>query len=713
MRRLLPVALLIAVALGPSALAQTQFVIRFQQGTTVQVLTDGATVTFNSEGIGQAVPSTLTLTYRGTTSATINAVELSGSTDFSATSSLPPPFTLNPNDAGSFGIQFNPTVAGRHTARLAISFTEGTRGGTITVNVVGVLPDFGFSYTLPRANQTFLPAGGTIPFPNTNVNQTTAATFTITNRGTGAGTVNNIAISGAPAFTLAGVPLLPAVVQPAAVLVFTVNFTPTRLESVGASIQVDFVGRSSTVQAAGTGLGPIYEYQFVVGSSVLAVSANDTLTFPSANVGERSTAVVRVRNAGNGDGVLTNIRVTGAEFTLTDLPFLPLTLTPTGFTNFTITFAPAQAVSVTGRLRIDDAFFTLAGTGLGATLTYTATVGTTASTLVNNSTLIFPPTQVGTTFAARVQVSNTGNAAAAVNSISVTGAAFSLTEVPGLPARLGAGESLSFQAVFAPATLGASTGTLKIDGLTINLSGVGSDPPALPAVSFPGITATAEPGQQLAAGVSLATPYPINLTGRLVLTFASDAFNDDPAIQFATGGRTINFVVPANTTRAVFGLDATQARLQTGTVAGTITLTALFATETGNINLTAAVAPATTIAVRPSAPRLRSMQVSARTASGFTLLVSGFATSRSVTQLAFQFTQSNETGVKLDTASLTVNVEAPFAAYYQSTASQLSGSQFTATVTFNVRGDIEAIQSVSVTATNALGTSTAVSASLR
>ena len=325
MRRLSILAALAAAAWVPSALAQTQFNIRFQQGTTVQVLTDGATVTFNSDGIGQASPSTLTLTYRGTTTASVNTLDVTGSTDFSATSGLALPFTMNPNDNASFGITFNPTATGRHTARLAINFNEGTRGGTIAINLVGVLPDFGFAYTLPRGNQTFLPADGAIPFPNTNLGQTTAAAFTITNRGTGPGTVNNIAIGGAPVFTLAGVPLLPATVQAGASLAVTVNFVPTHLEAANATITVEFVGRSQTAHVSGTGIGPAYAYQFVAGSSTSDVAANATLTLPGANVGERTTAVVRVRNTGNGDGVLANIRATGAEFTLTDLPFLPLT----------------------------------------------------------------------------------------------------------------------------------------------------------------------------------------------------------------------------------------------------------------------------------------------------------------------------------------------------------------------------------------------------
>ena len=46
-------------------------------------------------------------------------------------------------------------------------------------------------------------------------------------------------------------------------------------------------------------------------------------------------------------------------------------------------------------------------------------------------------------------------------------------------------------------------------------------------------------GLWTAIGVTLASPYPLPITGTLTLAFASSAFVDDPAIQFATGGRTL------------------------------------------------------------------------------------------------------------------------------------------------------------------------------
>ena len=714
--KLLLTSLLAAAGLAEIGLAQTQFLLRAQVGPTVQTIADQATVTFPSEGVGQSISGAVSFTYRGSTSATINSFELTGFSDFAASSSTPFPFTLGINETGSISVQFTPSAQGRFTGRLSISFTERTTSGSITVNLVGVLPDFGFSYQLlPRGNQTFIAPNGTIPFPDTAVDQISSATFVITNRGSGPGTVSNVIPAGG-FFNLSGVPLLPVVVASERDLRFTVNFAPTQLGTSTGSIRVDFFNRSSSVNLSGVGVRAVLSYELISGATARPFAANETLTLPETKVGEKTSLTVRVRNTGNADGTITNIRSTGTEFPLSDVPFTPLTI-PVGSTiSFTVQFVPTLPGPVTGRLRVDDAFFNLSGVGLGATLAYAVTVGSASSTLAANGTAVFPPTQVGASFSARFQVNNTGNSAAFVSSISLTGTVYTLTESPVLPARVGGGESIFFNVVFTPVALGTATGTLRVDNVTFNLSAVGSDPAPLPAVSFAGPGATAEAAQQIAVRLSLASSYPVALTGKLTLSFASDAFADDPAIQFASGGRTVNFTINANSSRAVFGQDATEVRLQTGTVAGVITLSATFATEAGGINLTPAPAPATTMTVRPAAPRIRSVQIAARTTSGFTVLVTGFATSRSVTQLGFQFTQTsdpNNPNLRLETTSLTLNVDGSFGAWYQSAASIPFGSLFTAAVTFTVRGDIEAIQSVGVTATSALGTSNAASANLR
>src|SRR5205823_6180639 len=101
---------------------------------------------------------------------------------------------------------------------------------------------------------------------------------------------------------------------------------------------------------------------------------------------------------------------------------------------------------------------------------------------------------------------------------------------------------------------------------------------ALPSYQFQGPSGTQQPAQQPSIGLTLASPYPLALQGTLKLSFVSAVFTDDPAIQFASGGRTVNFTISANSTRAQFISNATSMPLQIGTTAGTIVITPSFST---------------------------------------------------------------------------------------------------------------------------------------
>jgi hypothetical protein len=223
---------------------------------------------------------------------------------------------------------------------------------------------------------------------------------------------------------------------------------------------------------------------------------------------------------------------------------------------------------------------------------------------------------------------------------------------------------------------------------------------------------------QPAVGLQLDRSYALPLSGTLTLAFNSEVFANDPAVQFATGGRTVNFTIPAGQTAAVFPNNRNTISLQSGTVAGTITLTPSFVTTEGNINLTPVTPPALNLTVAQTAPRLLSVQLQGKTASGFTLLVTGYATGRSVTQMDFTFTPVVD--IAVSTSRLTLNVEPSFTAWYSSMPSQAFGSLFTATVPFTMQGDLgnltnlsDAIQAVSVTISNRQGQSTSARVELR
>ncbi len=243
-------------------------------------------------------------------------------------------------------------------------------------------------------------------------------------------------------------------------------------------------------------------------------------------------------------------------------------------------------------------------------------------------------------------------------------------------------------------------------------------PPPLPDIKFEGATGTQDALQQPAVGLTIASAYPLALTGSLTLAFNSDVFSNDPAVQFATGGRTVAFTIPANSTRAIFANNQNQIRVQSGSLAGSITLTPSINTTEGSINLTPTTPPTLTLNVAPAAPRILGVALGSKTTTTITLLISGYATNRSVTTMRLQFTPVS--GENVGTTDVTVPVEASFLGYYQGLASAPFGSLFTVSVPLTLAGDIknvtsvtDTVQSVAVTLTNRVGTSNSVPLTLR
>ena len=240
--------------------------------------------------------------------------------------------------------------------------------------------------------------------------------------------------------------------------------------------------------------------------------------------------------------------------------------------------------------------------------------------------------------------------------------------------------------------------TTKPFSLTVTL-------PAPSTLSIAGLTDTVSPAQQPTFDVQLSSTYPLTITGTVTLTFTPNAVNaaNDPAVQFSGGGRTLNFTIAAGQTRA---FPTTLPSIQTGTVAGQIDLT-LSISASGQ-DITPTPAPVRSVTIARAAPKINSVQV-VRVTGGFNILVTGYSTPRQVTQAVFTFTPAS--GANLQTTQVTVPVDSAFTTWYTGTSSAQFGSAFLYTQPFTVQGNVSDITSVSVTLSNATGTSAAVSGS--
>jgi hypothetical protein len=326
-----------------------------------------------------------------------------------------------------------------------------------------------------------------------------------------------------------------------------------------------------------------------------------------------------------------------------------------------------------------------------ATATQAFTIAVTAALTITTATL--PDGTVGTAY--NQTLAAAGGSGSLAWSIS-TGA------LPG-GITLSSGGSLSG----TPSAPGTFTFTVGVTGAGQSASkaftitvGVPAGPPA----TITGLPPIATPATQPPLGITIPSAYPLAITGTVTLTFAPDSPSPDGGeVVFTTGGRTVSFTVPANSTQAVFS-GATPG-VQTGTVSGTITLT-LTLTAAG-IDVTPSSVTPTKLTIAKSAPVIKSATVT-RTTGGFNLVVVGYATSREMVTATVGFTAA--AGVTLSSSSAPVSLATVFTTWYQSTASAAYGSNFLLTMPFTFSGSTVPLTSVSVVLTNAVGSSTSASA---
>jgi hypothetical protein len=228
-------------------------------------------------------------------------------------------------------------------------------------------------------------------------------------------------------------------------------------------------------------------------------------------------------------------------------------------------------------------------------------------------------------------------------------------------------------------------------------------PGPAPTVQFSNLPDIIAPAQQPAFNLTLSTGYPVPLKGKLVMRFTPDPGIgvDDRAITFVTGSRTLNFDVPANSTQPEFPVP--QPALQTGTVAGTIDMTVQL--MAGTVDVTPTPAPSKTMRIDRTAPVITRVEVTTTT-DGFQVAVTGYSTTREVLGATFQFTPAP--GSRLDNNQVQVPTTDAARQWFNDSRSANFGGQFTFVQPFTLRG--AALTDVSVTLTNAQGTSAAVRA---
>jgi uncharacterized repeat protein (TIGR01451 family) len=217
------------------------------------------------------------------------------------------------------------------------------------------------------------------------------------------------------------------------------------------------------------------------------------------------------------------------------------------------------------------------------------------------------------------------------------------------------------------------------------------------------------PGTQAFVSLNLPTSLPYDMTGTLFMSFSSTALNpsDDPALQFASGGRQVPFVIRAGTTQARFGNSQNPGPIgyQAGTVAGTVVFVA--AAQIGSLQKSVSSGPVPQLTIAASAPALHNIRT--ETQGGFAALITSSSTPRSVTEFSLRFMTTPAVqlscgsipGCSVSGSTLTFDVKAVFDNWFI-TNSEFGGLS-TLRVPLSIQGRVTGV--VSVTLRNALGSS--------
>lgn len=603
-----------------------------------------------------------------------------------------------------------PTTAGSYTFSVIVTDSDGlssSAGFTLVIkpqplNII--TPGPLASVTVGAAvNITFTAFGGVPPYTFSATGTLPPGTSMAAN-GTLSGTTTT---PGTYAFTVTVNDSAQS--QPPGTKSYSITVNPLSLTVTG-TFGNGQVGVAYSAQAGGAGGAPPYTLS-VSGLPPGVTFANGAVGGTPTTAGQYTVSVT----------VTDSAKTTATQTFPVSIAASALTITTGALPNGTVNVAYSATLSATGGS--GQYSWTVSGLPPGVTATAAGAISGTPTTAgsysvtatVTDTAIAVAVITASKTFAITVAVPPLSVTTASLANATVgTGYSATLGATGGVPpytwtaTGLPAGLSVSSTGAISGTATAAGAASVSVtvkDSLgttassTLQLTVV---LPTAPTLSITGLPTTSAPATQSTITIGIAAPYPVAVTVNLTLTFAAVSGPDDPTVQFSTGGRTAQLTIPAGATAAL-----TTVGVQTGTVAGTATITAQLLA--GTVNITPTPAPTSTVKINSVPPVISSVTATSNS-TGFTVTVIGFATSRVMTSALFTFAPAS--GVNLQTTSVTITAGTLFATWYSSSAATPFGSQFSFAQPFTVTGATGAVSSVTVTLTNPDGSSTPVSAAV-
>ncbi|HEV2444449.1 MAG TPA: choice-of-anchor D domain-containing protein [Candidatus Sulfopaludibacter sp.] len=414
--------------------------------------------------------------------------------------------------------------------------------------------------------------------------------------------------------------------------------------------------------AALSGASPA-QFQLSVVNGAVELRVPATFDLGNAGPADVISTQFRVRNVSTAPATVSAISLAGAGFTIPSPPGLPQTLDPQAALDFTVRFQASAAGAYSAGLTLP-----------GISVILTATV-VSQLTFVAPSPIDFGAVVRGSSATVHVGIENLSTVSLPVPLLVIYGDGFSLVSPPPAGSVLDPQQSTGFDVRFAPVSIGSYAGSLTAGNRTFVLTGRGVDPPP-PKVLLSVDLAQAVSGAQGSVRVSLSAPAPSAAAGTLTLDFQGAA---DPAVAFASGGRSVPFTVQPGDTQAP------AMPFQTGTTAGTLVFTATLGSSSASQS----------VVIAPAAAALSGAQASRSNAS-LTVQLTGFDNTRTAGPLSFTF--YDRSGNTIPPSP--IQASADFADFFQT--SNLGGL-FLLKAVFPVYGDPAQVAAFDVQMTNSAG----------
>jgi Abnormal spindle-like microcephaly-assoc'd, ASPM-SPD-2-Hydin/Protein of unknown function (DUF1573) len=344
-----------------------------------------------------------------------------------------------------------------------------------------------------------------------------------------------------------------------------------------------------------------------------------TGSFGSVATGTSVTQTFTVANTGSATLTITQLAASGSGFSVSGFT-LPITVNPGQGTSFVAKFAPTTAGAVTGSISMtantNPAVSTIALSGTGT--------GSSQSAIsVSPSSFDFANIAMGTTTSHSFTISNTGGATLSVTSLAAAGPGFSVSGFS-LPISVGANQSTTINATFAPTAVGPVGGTLTIannsptPSMVVALEGTGTGQ-AQPTIS---VSPASFDFGNVAVSVASSHTFTISNTSSTALSISNIAAAGSG---FTVSGFTLPVSVPANQSTTI---SAKFLPTAAGAVGGSITITNNSATPSVVVALngTGVAAGQPVLSVNPTSVSFGNVTVGAPNSQAILVQNTGTAT---------------------------------------------------------------------------------------